>query len=99
MPAAAGGEESGLAVEGVAHEGQEAALLTGEFRHLFAPDLGEVAQHLLLVEGQLGGRTYVEVHVQVTAPGAAQVRDPLAADAQRGTWLGARPYVHGLLGI
>src|SRR5690349_9814828 len=53
-----------VAVEGVPHAGEEAAVLA-QLGHLFTPGPGELAQVALLVGAQLRGRAHVEVHEQV----------------------------------
>src|SRR5262249_15394024 len=98
--AMAGGraEDSRVAVEGVPHTGEEAALL-GQLGDLLAPRLGELAQQTLLLAVELGRGTHVEVDEQVAAPGTAQVRYALATDPQRRARLGARPALDVLLAV
>src|SRR5439155_472367 len=73
-----------VAVEGVAHAGEEAAGMFGQFGHLLAAGLGELAEDALLVGVEAGGGTHVEVHIQLAAAGTAQVGDALATDAEAG---------------
>src|SRR4051794_19980186 len=78
-----------VAVEGVPHPAEEATLLA-QLGDVLAAGLGEVPQHALLLGGELGRGPDVEVHEEVAAALATQVRDALAADAQRAGRLGAR---------
>src|SRR5436190_8748553 len=87
-----------LSVERVADPREEAALLR-QLRDLLAAGLGEIAQDPLLIGIQLGRRTDVEVHEQVAASGTAQVRYPLAADAQRRVGLGTGAALDGLFAV
>src|SRR3954470_15543438 len=87
-----------MSVERVAHPAEEAALLA-QLGHILPARLGEVAEHAFLVGGQLGRRLDVEVHEEVPAALAAQVRHALAADAQRAGRLGAGLDLDGLLAV
>ena len=78
-----------VAVERVAHPGEEAALL-GQLGDLLAPSAGELAHEALLLGVELGRRTHVEVHEQVAATGAAQVRHAAGPQPHGGAGLGAR---------
>src|ERR1700754_2374986 len=72
-----------MPIKSVPHPAEEAALLA-QLGDVLAAGLREVAQHALLVGGQLGRRLHVEMHEQVAPALAAQMRHALAADAQRG---------------
>src|SRR4029453_5780154 len=65
-------------------------------RLLLAPQLGELAEKLLLALVEPGRRLHVYVDDQVAAPNSAQMWNPLAIQRDHLTGLGAGPDVQGL---